>query len=230
MDLGFIHPFLSPYDFNSDLEGCYKEGLYENLNGKAYGSNNALQKEEILDIGHPVYWATFTRSWNSSFWKSPVWLTVKPISECFWPKGNFRPVLGSHRSLWGHNKSQNKLTAALFLEHDDVKHTVFHFCLWRHARMLSRMLSRCHDVTSDGGGAVSQRSPEITRSSMRLLRRYPSCRTSVTSTSETPTRRWSALPSSCNNVVNQNNSTKTESSIKIMNLVPRKSSMYKPKV
>ena len=48
MDLGFIHPFLSPYDFNS-------EGLYENLNGKAYGSNNALQKEEILDIGHPVY-------------------------------------------------------------------------------------------------------------------------------------------------------------------------------
>ena len=55
MDLGFIHPFLSPYDFNSDLEGCYKEGLYENLNGKAYGSENALQKEEILDIGHPVY-------------------------------------------------------------------------------------------------------------------------------------------------------------------------------
>ena len=43
------------YDFNSDLEGCYKEGLYENLNGKAYGSENALQKEEILDIGHPVY-------------------------------------------------------------------------------------------------------------------------------------------------------------------------------
>ena len=32
--------------------------------------------------------------------------------------------MGSHRSLWGHNKSQNKLTAALFLEHDDVKHTV----------------------------------------------------------------------------------------------------------
>ena len=55
MDLGFIHPFLSPYDFHSDLEGCYKEGLYENLNGKAYGSKNALQKEEILDIGHPVY-------------------------------------------------------------------------------------------------------------------------------------------------------------------------------
>ena len=46
MDLGFIHPFLSPYDFNSDLEGCHKEGLYENLNSKAYGSKNALQKEE----------------------------------------------------------------------------------------------------------------------------------------------------------------------------------------
>ena len=33
--------------------------------------------------------------------------------------------MGSHRSLWGHNKSQNKLTAALFLEHDDVKQTVY---------------------------------------------------------------------------------------------------------
>ena len=33
--------------------------------------------------------------------------------------------MGSHRSLWGHNKSKNKLTAALFLEHDDVKHTVY---------------------------------------------------------------------------------------------------------
>ena len=42
MDLGFFHPFLSPYDFNSDLEGCYREELYENLNGKAYGSENAL--------------------------------------------------------------------------------------------------------------------------------------------------------------------------------------------
>ena len=55
MDSGFIHPFLSPYDFNSDLEGCHKEGLYENLNSKAYGSKNSLQKEENLDIRHPVY-------------------------------------------------------------------------------------------------------------------------------------------------------------------------------
>ena len=55
MDLGFIHPFLSPYDFNSNLEGCYKEGFYENLIGKAHCSKNALQKEEILDIGHTVY-------------------------------------------------------------------------------------------------------------------------------------------------------------------------------
>ena len=31
---------------------------------------------------------------------------------------------GSHRSLWGHQKSQNKLKAALFLKRDDVKHTV----------------------------------------------------------------------------------------------------------
>ena len=32
MDLGFNHPLLSPYDFNSDLKGCYKEGIYEYLN------------------------------------------------------------------------------------------------------------------------------------------------------------------------------------------------------
>ena len=43
---------------------------------------------------------------------------------CFWPKGNLRPVLVSHRSLWGHQKSQNKLTAAPVLKQDDVKHTV----------------------------------------------------------------------------------------------------------
>ena len=54
MDLGFNHPLLSPYDFNSDLKDCYKEGFYGNLNGKANGSKNAIQKEEILDIGHPA--------------------------------------------------------------------------------------------------------------------------------------------------------------------------------
>ena len=45
MDWGFNYPFLSPYDFNSDLEGCYKEGLYENLNGKAYGSKMHYRKK-----------------------------------------------------------------------------------------------------------------------------------------------------------------------------------------
>ena len=57
MDLGFNHPLLSPYDFNSDLKDCYKEGLDGNLNGifGIFGIKNAIQKEEILDIGHPVY-------------------------------------------------------------------------------------------------------------------------------------------------------------------------------
>ena len=30
--------------------------------GKAYGSANSIQEEEILDIGHPVYSAKITRS------------------------------------------------------------------------------------------------------------------------------------------------------------------------
>ena len=50
MDLGFNHKLLSPYDFNPDLKGCYKEGIYENINSEAYGCKNAIQEEEILDI------------------------------------------------------------------------------------------------------------------------------------------------------------------------------------
>ena len=38
MDFGFNHPLLTPYDFNSDLKGCYKEGIHENLICKAFGS------------------------------------------------------------------------------------------------------------------------------------------------------------------------------------------------
>ena len=39
-------------------------GLLEEINNtsKAYGSKNAIEKEEILDIGRPVYRARFTRS------------------------------------------------------------------------------------------------------------------------------------------------------------------------
>ena len=46
---------------------------------------------------------------------------LKSISDL---KENSAHSWGHIESLWGHNKSQNKLTAALFLEHDDVKHTV----------------------------------------------------------------------------------------------------------
>ena len=50
MDLGFNHKLLSPYDFNPVLKGCFKEGIYENINAEAYGFKNAIQVEEILDI------------------------------------------------------------------------------------------------------------------------------------------------------------------------------------
>ena len=40
------------------------------------------------------------------------WLMNK---EYFWPKSNFRPVLGSHRDPQRPQKSQNKLMTALFL-------------------------------------------------------------------------------------------------------------------
>ena len=78
MDFGFNHPLLTPYDFNSDLKGCYKEGIHENW-------------ELYIEL----------KSWNSSFGQSPIWLTIKLTRECFWPKGNLRPVLGSHRSHAG---------------------------------------------------------------------------------------------------------------------------------
>ena len=30
MDFGFHNPLLTPYGFNSDPKGCYKEEIYEN--------------------------------------------------------------------------------------------------------------------------------------------------------------------------------------------------------
>ena len=41
MDLGFNHKLLSPYDFNPVLKGCFKEGIYENIN--AYEKLMALK-------------------------------------------------------------------------------------------------------------------------------------------------------------------------------------------
>ena len=32
------------------FKGCFKEGIYENINAEAYGFKNAIQVEEILDI------------------------------------------------------------------------------------------------------------------------------------------------------------------------------------
>ena len=49
---------------------------------------------------------------------------LNPLESVSDLKGNLRPVLGLHRR---HYKSQNKLTAALFLEQDDVEHTVLKF-------------------------------------------------------------------------------------------------------
>ena len=62
MDLGFNHKLLSPYDFNSE--------------------------EKILDIGHPVTLYIELDSPDPEIRpqvlrKSPIWLTVRIISECF---------------------------------------------------------------------------------------------------------------------------------------------------
>ena len=46
MDFGFNHPLLTPYDFNSDLKGCYKEGIHENLICKAFGSKILTRKKK----------------------------------------------------------------------------------------------------------------------------------------------------------------------------------------
>ena len=65
-----------------------------------------------------------TRSYNSYFFSSSSWLTVKLISVCFWPKSNLRPVLGSHRSPLGPQKSQIELTIASFLSPNQMEHTL----------------------------------------------------------------------------------------------------------
>ena len=60
-----------------------------------------------------------------NFSQPPACFNNKLIWEYFWPKSNFRPVLGSHRSPLGPQKSQIKLTIASFLSPNQMEHTVF---------------------------------------------------------------------------------------------------------
>ena len=52
-------------------------------------------------------------------------LNARSSLTLFLTKSNLRPVLGSQRSLLGLLKSQNKLTTALFLIPNSVKHPVY---------------------------------------------------------------------------------------------------------
>ena len=69
----------------------------------------------------------------------------------FLTKRKFTPSLGVTKKplLWGHHKSQNNLTAALFLKQDDVKHTVY--CNIEHVATLTLLRGwwwHCSNINS----------------------------------------------------------------------------------
>ena len=74
---------------------------------------NSMKKKWILS--HPEFHPQNTRLWNSSFWQTASWLVFNLIREYFLPKSNFRPILGSHRSLKESQKSPNKPVTHQFL-------------------------------------------------------------------------------------------------------------------
>ena len=86
-----------------------------------------------------------TRSCNSYFFQFSSWLTAKLISVFFWPKSDLRPVLGSHKSPLGPQKSQIELTIASFLSPNWMEHTVYYsnILLWPFS-FNSINLKSCH--------------------------------------------------------------------------------------
>ena len=73
---------------------------------------------------HPLFYPQISRSWIFPFCWHSACLFFKPIYDGFLPISNLLLTLGSHRSLWGPQKSKNKLTAApwtqLFQKKDPV--------------------------------------------------------------------------------------------------------------
>ena len=70
---------------------------------KSPGERNwGLKPQSILE--HPVDYPQISRSSTFPFCWQSACLIFKPIYECFLPKSNLRPILGSHRSLWGPQK------------------------------------------------------------------------------------------------------------------------------
>ena len=82
--------------------------------------SGGLKPQSFLE--HPVDYPQISRSSTFPFCWQSACLIFKPIYECFLPKSNLRPK--SHRSLWGPQTAKNKLTAALFLIHNQMNHLV----------------------------------------------------------------------------------------------------------
>ena len=50
MDFCFNLPLLTPYDFSSDLKGCYIDGIYENIICKAFCSKKITRKRKSQTV------------------------------------------------------------------------------------------------------------------------------------------------------------------------------------
>ena len=92
----------------------YEHGIMRLQSGKASGSITSIQKEEILnwrpyfalksaDLGFSLFADTLSASFLNPF------MRVSYLEDFF-------PTLGSQWSLWGPQKSKNKLTADLWIK------------------------------------------------------------------------------------------------------------------
>ena len=98
--------------------------------------------EAPINFGAPCRLPSNSRSSTFPFGWQSACLICKPIYECFLPKSNLRPILGSHRSLWGPQKCKNKLIAALFLMHNQMNHPVQQ--VWVEKKQYRGCLSRAY--------------------------------------------------------------------------------------
>ena len=91
---------------------------------KASGSLTSIQEEEIVNWT-PSILPSNQQILIFSFCSKSACLISKPMYECFLPKSNLRPVLGSERSLQRSRELRNKVTVALFLMKNQIKHPVY---------------------------------------------------------------------------------------------------------
>ena len=109
--------------FDFSLQGWLEAKIEKMIEGDTLFIQNSIQDKEIISR-HPVCHAQIAKSSKSSLRKLVSWPIVIPNTGCFWPKGNLRPILWFHRSIWRAQKLKDKLTTAMATLPNRSRHTV----------------------------------------------------------------------------------------------------------